>query len=313
MRVIRSLDAIDPARFDAGSAVAIGKFDGVHLGHRAIIGRMCETAAARDCEAVVFTFTNNPLSLLRPAVCPQALMSPQQRLEAIAALGVDTCVMVDFDEALAAVSAEEFVADVLVETLHSKHISLGGDFRFGHGGAGDAELLGQLGRELGFDVDVVDWVEVPGVGKVSSSRIREAVLAGDVAAAARMLGRPLAVRGEVVRGDARGKELGFPTANLGGEIEGLVPADGVYAGRVTLPSGSEHPAAISVGNNPTFTPEGRSRVEPYLLDFDGDLYGQRIEVSFVEWVRGMESFDSLDALIARIRADVEQTRSLLES
>lgn len=311
MRVIRSLEAIDPAEFAAGSAVAIGKFDGMHLGHRAIVDSMLAEARARECAAIVLTFSNNPLSLLRPDDCPSALMSPEQRLDALAGMGVDACAMVEFDEQLAAITADRFVREVLVGRLRAKHISLGGDFRFGHRGAGDAALLEARGRELGFEVGVVDWVEAPGAGQVSSSRIREALLAGDVAAAAAMLGRPPSVCGEVVRGDARGRELGFPTANLGGRIEGFVPADGVYAGWAVLENGERRPAAISVGNNPTFTPEGRSRVEPYLLDFDGDLYGRRLDVRFVRRIRGMERFDSLDALVARMRADVAETRELL--
>lgn len=312
MRIFRDLGSIDPAGFGEGSVVAIGKFDGVHLGHRAILDRVGEAAGSHGLASAVFTFTNNPLSQLMPESCPSPLMSPEQRLEQFEAAGLDVCAMVDFDAALAAMPADEFIAEILVERLRARRVCLGGDFRFGHLGVGDADLLRARGAEHGFAVEVVDWVTVPGFGQVSSSRIREAVLAGEIEAAAAMLGRPPAVRGEVVRGDARGRELGFPTANLGGRVEGLVPLDGVYAGWAEVPGGV-HPAAISVGNNPTFTPDGQSRVEPYLLDFEGDLYGLPIEVRFISRLRGMERFDSIDALVEQMRADVDEARSLLES
>nr|WP_233613699.1 bifunctional riboflavin kinase/FAD synthetase [Leucobacter edaphi] len=298
-----------PADTGAGSCVAIGKFDGLHLGHQAILRRLVEEARADGLRTVVVTFRNNPLSYLKPEACPQPLMSPEQRLEAFEEAGIDLCVMVEFDADFARIPAEDFVADVLVGRLGAKHVIMGADFRFGHRGAGDGELLAELGERFGFTAEVVDWVG-HGDDQVSSSRVRAAVAAGDVDAAARMLGRAPAVRGEVVRGDARGREIGFPTANLGGRIEGLVPADGVYAGWTTI-EGERRIAAISVGNNPTFTPEGQSRVEAFLLDFDGDLYGKRMRVEFAHRLRGMERYDSLDALLEQMDADVQRTRDLL--
>ncbi len=310
MRVVDSLAAIDPADFPAGSCVAIGKFDGLHLGHQSILRRLRDEAAGSGQLTVVFTFANNPLSYLNPAVCPQPLMSRAQRLEAFEAAGVDVCVMVEFDADFAQIPAETFVTDVLVGRLRARHVIMGADFRFGHRGAGDGALLRELGAAQGFSAEVVDWVEDAAAAPVSSSAARAAVVAGDVAAAARMLGRPPAVRGEVVHGDARGREIGFPTANLGGAIEGLVPADGVYAGWVQL--GDEcRVAAISVGNNPTFTPDEQSRVEAFILDFSGDLYGQRIEVQFAHRLRGMVRFDGLDPLLVQMHADVAETRRLL--
>lgn len=310
MRVIESLAEIQPADFAAGSCVAIGKFDGLHLGHQSILEHLLLEARAEGQQAVVFTFANNPLSYLNPERCPQPLMSRAQRLEAFAAAGVDVCVMVEFDAEFSAIPATEFVSDVLVERLHARHIIMGADFRFGHRGAGDGVLLRELGESHGFTAEVVEWVEDPASGPVSSSAARDAVLRGDVEAATRMLGRPPAVRGEVVHGDARGRELGFPTANLGGALEGLVPEDGVYAGWVLL--GDELlVAAISVGNNPTFTPNEQSRVEAFVLDFDRDVYGQRIEVRFAHRLRGTEKFDSLDALLVQMTADVVETRRLL--
>ncbi|MFV0435284.1 MAG: bifunctional riboflavin kinase/FAD synthetase [Leucobacter sp.] len=311
MRVIESIAAVDPRDFETGSCVAIGKFDGLHLGHQAILHRLNDVARADGSHPVVFTFAGNPLSYLRPEACPQPLMSREQRLEAFAAVGVEVCVMVDFDEALASMPAEQFVTEVLVDRLRARHVIMGNDFRFGHRGAGDGELLRRLGRQHGFTAEVLDLVEDPVVGPMSSSRVRDALLSGDVDAAALMLGRDPAVRGEVVHGDARGRTIGFPTANLGGRIEGLVPADGVYAGWAVIDDADPQPAAISVGNNPTFTPDGQSRVEAFLLDFAGDLYGRRIEVRFAHRLRGMERYDSLDALLTQMNADVTRTRELL--
>lgn len=315
MQVLRSIEQVDPGDYVSGSSVAIGKFDGMHLGHRAILESMRESARATGGKTVVFTFTQNPLAYLKPEACPPALMSPAQRLEAFEAAGVDTCVMVDFDEALASTPAEDFVLTVLVGGLNAKSICLGSDFRFGNRRAGSADMLRGIGGELGFEVDEIAWVEVPGFGEASSSRIRSAMLAGDVTAASAMLGHLPQVRGQVVHGDARGRELGFPTANLGGDIEGLVPADGVYAGWVALPGEDGvkwRSAAISIGNNPTFTPDEQSRVESHILDFDGDIYGQTIEVRFVHLLRPTVPFETMEKLVDQIHNDVARTRSLLQ-
>lgn len=313
MRLIETLEAIRPDDYPQGSSVAIGKFDGLHLGHRAILHSLTQDARAAGRPAVVLTFVNNPLSLLRPERCPRPLMSREQRLEALAEAGVDDCVMIEFDEAVASIPAPDFVRDVLVGRLRAKHIIMGANFRFGHGGAGDHELLRELGERYGFSPLALQLVAADGTGEVSSSRVRDALAVGDVDTATRLLGRAPAVRGEVVHGDARGREIGFPTANLGGEIEGFVPADGVYAGWVLLGegNGAPRPAAISVGNNPTFTPDAQPRVEAFLLDFSGDLYGQRMEVRFAHRLRGMERYDSLDALLEQMHADVARSRELL--
>lgn len=309
MRIIESLGMITQGDFVAGSTVAIGKFDGLHLGHQAILSRLLETALETDAQPVVFTFANNPLSFLRPETCPSSLMSREQRTEALAAAGVESCVMVEFDEALSRISAEAFVEQILVRKLHARHVIMGSDFRFGYGGAGDANLLRRMSERLGFTVEVVSGVADPAAGLVSSTRVREAILAGDAETASRMLGHPVTVRGEVVHGYARGRELGFPTANLGGWIEGLVPAEGVYAGFVRI-AGVQYAAAISVGNNPTFTPDEQSKVEAFVLDFDADIYGETIEVLFTHRIRGMERFESLESLVARMEMDVVLTREL---
>ncbi len=310
MRLHESLESIPAGAFEGGTAVAIGKFDGVHLGHRALLSRIADVAEQRGLEPVVFTFANNPLSFLRPEACPQPIMSKRQRLEALEQAGVTACVIPPFDEALAMLPAEQFVEDVLVGRLHVRHLCVGADFRFGRAGAGDPDLLRRMGEEHGFEVEVIDFVEAEGLGRVSSSRVREAVLQGDVESAARMLDRPLAVRGEVVRGDARGRELGFPTANLGGELEGLVPADGVYAGWAVV-GGERYAAAVSVGANITFDPDGEPRVEAYLIDFSGDLYGRIVELRFVRRLRGMAAFASVEALVERMHEDVRETRLIL--
>lgn len=306
MQVFETIEAISAADFPTGSAVAIGKFDGIHRGHRAVLERVRHAAPLRS---VAFTFANNPLSLLRPEKCPPELTSREQRLEAFAAEGLDACAMIEFDESVSAIPAESFVEDVLVGRLRAKLVVLGADFRFGHGGVGDAALLRTMGERLGFEVEVVDWVRGEHHEQVSSSRIRTAVLSGDIAAATRMLGRPPAVRGEVVHGDARGRDLGFPTANLGGRIEGLIPADGVYAGWAEV-GGKRHVAAISVGVNLTFEPDGDPRVEAFLLDYSANIYGERIEVFFGERLRGMVRFESLEGLITQMHDDVRRTRTL---
>lgn len=315
MRIYTDLHRIDGDMFARGSAVAIGKFDAVHLGHQALIAGITRAASNRDLEPVVFTFVENPLNHLKPGEAPPPIMSTRQRLDALAAAGVSSCVIVPFNEDLADIPAKEYIEQVLVGQLRAKHICVGDDFRFGRGGAGDVSLLAEHAGRLGYELEVVAEVDDAELGRVSSSRIRAAILQGDVATAARLMGRPTAVRGEVVRGDARGRALGFPTANVGpaagaDEIEGLIPAEGVYAGWAVI-DGVRYEAAISVGVNMTFEPNGEARVEAYLLDFDGDLYGKAIEVRFAQRLRGMVAFTSVDALVTRMREDVRETRDTL--
>lgn len=310
MRSYHSLEAVPEDAFPNGSSVAIGKFDGVHRGHQALIASARELAHTHDLESVIFTFIENPQKMLHPELTLPPVMSPQQRLDSFAAAGIDTCIMVHFTEDFAEIPPERFAHQVLSRTLRTRHLSIGPDFRFGFEGAGDAAMLTKLGKRFGFEVDVIPMVEEGGEGRVSSSRVREAVMRGDVAEAGQLLGHQLAVRGTVVRGDARGRDLGFPTANLGEQIEGIVPAEGVYAGWAVV-RGERHRAAISVGNNPTFTPTAETRIEAFLLDFEGDLYGERIEVQFAERLRGNVVFDGVDALIAQMREDVREARAIL--
>ncbi|MBL5972777.1 MAG: bifunctional riboflavin kinase/FAD synthetase [Candidatus Leucobacter sulfamidivorax] len=310
MRSFHSLDEIPSDAFPRGTSVAIGKFDGVHRGHQALLARACELAAEHDLESVVFTFFENPQRMLHPELSLNPLMSSQQRLDSFAASGIDTCIMVPFTEDFAEIPAERFAEQVLSKLLRTRRLSVGPDFRFGFEGAGDTAMLTKLGKRFGFELEVIDVIEEGDFGRISSSRVREAITEGDVADAARLLGHPLELRGTVVRGDARGRDLGFPTANLGGEIEGMVPAEGIYAGWAVV-RGERHPAAISVGNNPTFTPDAEPRVEAFLLDFDGELYGEPIRVQFAERLRGNIVFDGMEALMERMAEDVRETRAIL--
>lgn len=302
-----------PADFGR-SAVAIGKFDGVHAGHRAVIQRLRVEAAASGARTVAVTFDRNPLAVLRPELCPENITTVERKLELLGELGLDATLMLTFDEALASQSAEEFVTDTLVGALHVSTVLVGNDFRFGHRGAGTPELLRDLGPSYDFTVDVVGDVFLDdSERRVSSSWVRELLTAGDVKAAAAVLERPVDVRGEVVHGHKRGRELGFPTANLSEIVDALVPADGIYAGwLVDHDTGIRHPSAISVGTNPTFDDVLVRQVEAHVLDEDAlDLYGHDVTVEFAERLRGMVAFDGIDALRAQMAADVTAARALL--
>lgn len=302
------------------SVVAIGKFDGVHSGHRAVLNRARVDAATGGARVVAVTFDRNPLALLRPEICPVDLIGVHQKVQLLAETGIDATLVLRFDEQLASLTAREFVQRVLVDALHVRTVLVGEDFRFGRGGAGTPDVLRELGLELGFDVDVVDDVRAIGEGRrVSSTWIRELLAEGDVETAAKLLGRPPSVWGEVVHGLKRGRTLGYPTANLSPELEGFVPADGVYAGWLIdegsadgLRSGIRYPAAISIGLNPHFEDVTVRQVEAYVLDeADLDLYGHRVEVQFVHRIRGMAAFEGIPALIAQIGDDVDRVRAAL--
>lgn len=296
------------------TVVAIGKFDGVHIGHRAIIARMQEDADAAGAKSVAVTFDRNPLEVLRPELCPDNVVAVQRKLALLGELDIDATLLLTFDAQLAALEAEEFVSTILVDALHVVTVLVGRDFRFGRGGAGTLDLLRELGPRYGFTVDVLDDVYPAGTDRrVSSTWIRELLATGDVAGAARLLGRPVDVTGEVVHGLKRGRELGFPTANLSELVDSLVPADGVYAGWLTdHTTGVRHPAAISVGTNPTFDDVQRRQVEAHVIDAtDLDLYGHQVTVEFTEHLRGMVAFDGMETLIAQIAADVTAARTRL--
>lgn len=308
MRVFRAVADIPDGW--GPSAVTIGKFDGVHTGHRAVIDRLRAVAAERGLTSTIITFDRNPLELLAPEKCPASLVSNAQKLDLLASTGVDATLMVAFDRALAGLDPEDFVHTILVDRLHAAAVLVGSDFRFGARGAGDVAMLRRLGEKYGFEVELIDDVRPEHGRRVSSTWIRELLADGDVRHAAELLGSAPTVRGVVVHGAARGRELGFPTANLSPESEGLIPADGVYAGWLT-DAGERYPAAISVGNNPTFEGVPHKQVEAYVLDRDLDLYDHTVEVSFVERIRGMVAYTGVEPLIAQIADDVQRARGLL--
>lgn len=302
-----------PADFGR-SVVAIGKFDGVHAGHRAVIRRLQDLASASGDRAVAVTFDRNPLAVLRPDRCPENVVTVDRKLQLLDELGLDATLVLAFDEKLAALSAEDFVAEILVGALRVSAVLVGEDFRFGHGGAGDPARLRALGEKFGYTVEVVGDVHLPESGRrVSSTWIRELLIEGDVATAGNALGRPVDVRGEVVHGLKRGRELGFPTANLSTDVDSFVPADGVYAGwLVDHDTGIRHPSAISVGTNPTFTDVLERQVEAHVLgETELDLYGHDVTVVFTERLRGMVAFEGVEKLKEQIAADVADASRVL--
>jgi riboflavin kinase / FMN adenylyltransferase len=290
------------------SALTIGVFDGVHRGHQEIIGHTVKRARDLGVQSVVVTFDPHPAEVVRPGSHPAVLTEPARKAELIEALGADVLCVIPFTPEFSRLPAEQFVHDVLVEHLHAALVVVGENFRFGHKAAGDEALLARLGRTFGFGVEDAPLVSSNGT-VFSSTYIRSCVDAGDVAAAAFALGRPHRVEGIVVRGDMRGRELGFPTANLLCGRHTAVPADGVYAAWLVRRS-SRHMAAVSIGTNPTFSGRER-RVEAYALDFDGDLYGERVALDFVAHLREMRAYDSVEPLIAQIGQDVADTRAVL--
>ena len=308
MRVFRTLDEV-PAGFGP-SAVTIGKFDGLHRGHRAVIDELVGVARQRGVTSVVITFDRHPLAHLDPASRPAPLVSNAQRIDLIADAGVDATLLLPFDASLALLTPDEFARRVLHEVVGAEVVMVGEDFRFGAKGAGSIETLRSLAPDLGFEVDVIDDVRPEAGRKVSSTWIRELLAQGDVGGAAELLGRAPSVRGVVVHGAARGRELGYPTANLSPDCEGLIPADGVYAG--TLTDGDQvYPAAISVGSNPTFEGVPPKQVEAYVLDRDLDLYDHVVDVAFTARIRGQVRFTGIDPLIAQMDDDVARIRDLL--
>jgi riboflavin kinase / FMN adenylyltransferase len=300
-------------RPEGGTVVTIGAYDGVHLGHRELIRQVNLMARDRDAASAVVTFDKHPAMVVRPDSAPRLLTDLDQKLELLATTGVDYVLVIHFDEERSRESAEDFVTEVLVGCLAARAVVVGHDFHFGHGRKGNVPLLQTMGADLGFDVLGINLVSDPdGQDAVSSTRVRERLKAGDVRAAADLLGRPHEVRGVIEMGDKRGRELGFPTANVAVPSEVQLPADGIYAGWYERPDGSVHPTAISLGRRPTFYEDAdMSLLEAYLLDFDGDLYGERAKVRFVERLREEEKFDSVDALITQMNKDVDKARSLL--
>ncbi len=305
----RGLDAV-PSGWGR-SVVTVGVFDGVHRGHQQLIGAAVAAGRARGLPTVLTTFDPHPAEVVRPGSHPARLTSLRRRADLVAELGVDAFLVLPFTTELSRRSPAEFAHEVLVEGLHAAAVLVGRNFTFGYRAAGDVAALTEFGRRFGFAVEGVE-LATDGTGDhvtFSSTYIRACIDAGDVEAAAAALGRPHRVEGVVVHGYRRGRELGFPTANVAAPPYTALPADGVYAGRFAL-GGRSLPAAISVGSNPTFSGTVRT-VEAYVLDVDEDFYGHEVGVDFVARLRGQERYDDLDALVAAIRGDVARTRVVL--
>jgi riboflavin kinase/FMN adenylyltransferase len=288
----------------------VGNFDGVHRGHRALVDAVVRAAREVGGTAVALTFDPHPSRVLSPDRAPASLMTLEQKAEVLASLGIDQVVALPFTAATAAESPEDFARTVLRGALGAEAVVVGTNFRFGRGRAGDLSVLRQLGDALGFRVDGVPPVVHEGA-PISSTRIREALSRGAVAAATDLLGRPYFVDGVVGWGDGRGRTLGIPTANLE-PINEIVPARGVYAGQVRLPGGEVRGAAVNIGRRPTFGGT-RTLLEAHLLDFEGDLYGQTLRLAFRERLREERTFPGPEALVAQIRDDVSRARALLEN
>jgi riboflavin kinase/FMN adenylyltransferase len=302
-----------------GSVVCIGAFDGLHLGHRALLGHARERARSLDVPMVALSFEPLPREFFAgaaqpPQLPPPRLLLPRMKFEGLRELGADLVGLLRFDAALAAMPAAEFVRRVLVQRLSAREVWVGPEFRFGRGREGDFDLLQKLGNKEGFNTQAIAPVSFDGV-RVSSSAIRRQLAAGDLDGAARALGRRYAIAGTVVRGRQLGRTLGYPTANL--RLQGKVPAlGGVFASRVHGVGAGPWPSVSSLGTRPTVHGAGSIKAEPlleaHLFDFDGDLYGQRIEVEFVAKLRDEEKFDGLEALIAQMHRDATQARAILQ-
>ncbi len=287
-------------------ALSIGVFDGVHRGHEALVRTMLDEGRARGLSGGIITFHPSPVTVLRPDVELSYLESLEQRVELLGQLGVDFVSVVQFTSELAQVSAADFVR-ILAEDANMRLLVVGEDFALGRGREGSAERLAEIGEDARFEVVTVPLLAEDG-DRVSSTRVREALAAGEMSEVHRLLGRSYTVRGPVLHGDERGRTIGFPTLNIGVSPDRALPPDGVYVTRATLQDGREFHACTSVGTQPTF--DGKARlVETYLLDFEGDLYGTVVSAALLERLRDVRKFDGVDQLVAQIHRDVEATRA----
>jgi riboflavin kinase/FMN adenylyltransferase len=294
-------------------ALTIGVFDGVHAGHQALLAAAKEAGTATGSVAAALTFDPHPSAVFAPSRVPPLLGTLDERAALLRQYGAEEVIVARFDRGFAAQTPEEFIQSILLDRLRVRAVIVGDDFRFGRDRAGNLELLRTFGERFGFAVRVVPPVFVNGV-PARSTTIRQMLSGGEVAEAARLLGRPYSLSGTVVHGKQLGRTLGFPTANLAAAPNLLIPSEGIYAGRAHLPrTGETFRAAISIGTNPTVTPDNPLRtVEAYLMDgFDRDLYDRPLTIEFLHRLRGTEKFDSLDALVAQMRRDVEQARRLV--
>jgi riboflavin kinase / FMN adenylyltransferase len=307
MQHVRSLSSVQLN----GAWLTIGAFDGVHLGHQAIIQQLTAGAHAAGAPAVVITFHPHPLRVLRGGSGPWYLTTPEQRAELLGDLGVDWVITHPFDQSVASLPGREFLARIHAH-LGISQLWVGYDFAMGHGRDTDVDTLGALSQELGFTLQVAQAVKLD-EGVVSSRRIRALLAEGDVAGAARLLDRPYTVEGTVIPGDGRGRQIGVPTANLQVWEEQALPGAGVYACYAEV-EGQVYAAASNVGVRPTFDgSSARIHVEAHLLDYEGDLYGRQVTLAFVDRLRGEQRFSGIEALVNQIRLDIETTRGLLEA
>jgi riboflavin kinase / FMN adenylyltransferase len=295
-------------------ASTIGVFDGVHLGHQEVFRQVRAAGERLGVESAVVTFDGHPAHVVRPESAPRLLTTLDQKLELIEAEGIDFTYVIKFDEERAATHPEVFVEQVFIEALHARAIIVGEDFHFGRGRAGNVEGLREIGEEWGFEVHALELIRHRDDARepVSSTGIRRALAGGDVARAAEMLGRPYEVRGVVEVGDRRGTTIGFPTANIPVPTVMAWPTDAVYAGWCTRADGSRHACAINIGRRPTFYDHAQtSLLEAHLIDFDDDLYGEEVRVSFVRFLRSERKFAGIDQLVEQLKTDVDDARALL--
>ena len=298
------------------TVVTIGAYDGLHHGHQSVIAEVRKMAEARGARSAVVTFDHHPATIVRPESAPKLLTGHEQRMELLEQTGIDAAVVLPFDETQSQEPPLSFVERVLVKCLRAECVVVGEDFHFGRNREGNVALLRELGPTYGFDVEPMDLVgRRDGIDEpISSTAIRRALAGGNVALAARMLGRPFEGRGVVVNGDQRGRLLGFPTANVEVPNRICLPADGVYAGWYERPDGSVHQCAINLGRRPTFYEHADSSLlEAHLLDFDDDLYGEPAKVRFVDFLRSERTFDGLDALKERLQQDIAHARTILNT
>lgn len=313
MRIFNGLDEV-PEGFGP-SVVTIGNFDGVHRGHQEVLKQLVRTGWRYGAQAVAITFDPHPLQVHLPEEAPEMILGHDDKFDRLSASGIDALVVIKYDLEFAQATPEEFVTSVFVDALDTRAVVVGHDVRFGKDNAGDFAAMDALGKKHGFDVYGID--DFGDARRCSSTWVRELLAEGDVAAASTVLGRPHIVRGTVVHGAARGRELGFPTANLSADAAGLIPADGVYAGWLIDETGRRWPAAISVGTNPTFDGVART-VESHVIDRplsesveQFNLYGQEVVVEFVQRLRGMVAYQGIDSLITQMHDDVAKTREVL--
>ncbi|MEM7274580.1 MAG: bifunctional riboflavin kinase/FAD synthetase [Actinomycetota bacterium] len=313
MEVLRDIKTCPGAAL--GHAVTIGTYDGVHIGHQAVIRATQRAAERLGIKTAVVTFEPHPASVIRPETAPLLLTDTDQKLELLERQGVDTVLVVTFDQDRAQETAEEFVQNILVDCVGARSVIVGHDFHFGKARTGNVELLTELGARHGFEVEGLQLLPRPDgtIESVSSTAIRRALAGGDVGTASQLLGRYHEVRGPVTEGDKRGRTIGFPTANVAVPRNRALPADAVYAGFYTRPDGSTWPCAINIGKRPTFYQDAEhSLMEAHLIGFDGDLYGEEARVRFVELLRSEQRFDGIDALKAQLDRDVFRANELLD-